>query len=274
MNTRNPLWPRLLIGSLLVLVVIQCWSHEPSPGQLIKEVPQLFLLPFLENQWTYFYLHLFTFVPVLLLSFDRKVHYYQQWRFLWPGILVMGIIFILWDSFFTRAGVWGFNEKYVSGLFFLHLPVEEWLFFLTVPFASIFIYECLNAYIGKDYLGAYQRNISRVLFLLFLLVGLINWGRLYSSMTFLLAAGLIAWLDFQQKASWLGRFYAAFMVILLPFIIVNGVLTGGYTLEPVVMYNPQEFMGIRITSVPLEDAIYGFTLLLGITGIYEWRRRN
>ncbi|HMQ46797.1 MAG TPA: lycopene cyclase domain-containing protein [Saprospiraceae bacterium] len=272
MNYLRPLWIKLLIGLLLVLVGIQWGIHQPLPDQLSKDVPQVFLLPFLERPQTYFYLHLFTFIPVFLLSFDRNVHYYKQWRYLWPGILIMGALFILWDSFFTLSDVWGFNENYVSGVFFLHLPLEEWLFFLTVPFASVFIYECLNFYVKKDWLQPLQGTISLVLLLLFLLGGFLTWGRLYSSTTLLLAAALLAYLYFLQKSPWLGRFYFAFLFVLIPFLLVNGVLTGGYTNEPVVLYNPEEFMGIRITSVPLEDAVYGFTLLLGITAIYEWRK--
>ncbi|HPH20418.1 MAG TPA: lycopene cyclase domain-containing protein, partial [Haliscomenobacter sp.] len=70
------------------------------------------------------------------------------------------------------------------------------------------------------------------------------------------------------------RFYRAFLVILIPFLLVDGVLTGGFTQQPVVVYNPAEFMGIRIVSVPVEDAVYGFLHLFGVCYWMEWLRKG
>ena len=48
---------------------------------------------------------------------------------------------------------------------------------------------------------------------------------------------------------------------MLPFFIVNGVLTGTGLESPIVNYNPKDFMGIRILTVPLEDAVYGYNMI-------------
>ena len=55
--------------------------------------------------------------------------------------------------------------------------------------------------------------------------------------------------------------------------MINGILTGGYTQEPVVIYNPEEYLGIRVTSVPLDDAIYGLLLIFSIITIFESFRK-
>jgi lycopene cyclase domain-containing protein len=59
---------------------------------------------------------------------------------------ITGLIFLGWDVLFTVKGVWSFNEKYITGFTLFRLPIEEVFFFLTVPFACLFIYYCLKYY--------------------------------------------------------------------------------------------------------------------------------
>jgi len=269
-ETKNLAWLKgLLVLLPLVLVGIQWVIDVPEKGALLLEVPKVMDLPFLETEWNYMYLHLFTVIPVFLLSFDRKVHYYTRWKALMPSILVVGLIFIAWDVFFTWREVWGFNETYFLGVTLFHLPIEEWMFFLTVPFACVFIYECLNAYIRKDLLATVEPAITPVLIILCLAVGLIYWGHLYTSTTFLATGSFVAWHYFFADGSYRSRFYLSYLVSLIPFLMVNGVLTGGYTAEPVVIYNPAEYLDIRITSVPVDDSVYGFLLLFMVVTGYE-----
>ncbi|TXB62862.1 lycopene cyclase domain-containing protein [Phaeodactylibacter luteus] len=264
---------RLAAALLPVLLVGAQWLTDVVlPGNLLFEVPVVQQYEWLERRWAYFYLHILTFLPVLLLSFDRNVHYYKKWGALFPAIIVVAAIFIGWDVFFTAQGVWGFNERYLAGWHLLGLPVEEWLFFFTVPFACAFIYECLNFYVKPDLLGRAEKVLTPMMGFGFFLVGLLHWGQLYTSTTFLLTGGftLYHWrfLDVPYRS----RFYLSYLVALIPFLIVNGVLTGGYTEQPVVVYNPEEYLGIRITSVPLDDAVYGFLMMFGVITLFEkWR---
>lgn len=264
---------RILVFFLPWIVVVAQWFTDTiKPGNLLYEVPEVSLLPWLETPWAYAYLHLFTFIPVFVLSFDKNVHYYKKWIALFPAIIIVGLFFIAWDVFFTVQGVWGFNERYFSGYTIFQLPVEEWLFFLTVPFACVFIYECLNFYVKKDLLAPVEKPLTIGMIVLFLLIGLLYWGHLYTSTTFLLTGGFLLFHYLFMDGSYRSRFYLSYLVALIPFLIVNGVLTGGYTEQPVVLYNPEEYLGIRITSVPLDDSVYGFLLIFGVVTLFErWR---
>ncbi len=271
-------WPqfgRIALAVIPIILVAILWLTDTvKANNLLLEVPQVTLVPWLESHSTYLYLHLFTFIPVFALSFDKNVHYYKKWNPLLPAIFIMAIIFILWDVFFTVVGVWGFNHDYLTGLFILELPIEEWLFFITVPFACVFIYECLNFYIRKDVLFRAERAMSVAMIVLFLVVGFFNWSKMYTATTFILAGFFVLYHVLFLESSYRSRFYLAFLVSFIPFLIVNGVLTGGYTQEPVVIYNPEECLGIRITSVPVEDAVYGFLLLFGTVTLFEKFRKS
>jgi lycopene cyclase domain-containing protein len=258
-----------LVAIPVAVVAVQ-WllSKSVVPG-LQSEVFQVARLSWLETPYAYLYLHIFTFVPIFLLSFDKNVHYYTRWRYLLPAITLVAAFFIGWDALFTARGVWGFNDTYVLGIHFADLPLEEWLFFFIVPFACVFIYECLNFYVKKDWLGPYDKQITIGLAIILLLVGGWYWQQLYTVSACLLSAALLLYHLFFLPVTWRGRFYLAYAVSLIPFLLVNGVLTGGYTQQPVVLYNPEEMIGFRLTSVPVEDSAYGFLMIFGVVTLYE-----
>ncbi|MEN0006400.1 MAG: lycopene cyclase domain-containing protein [Bacteroidota bacterium] len=264
----------VLVALPILLVSILWLTDTVKVGQLVTEVYQVKLLSWLESPYTYFYLHIFTFVPVFALSFDKNVHYYTEWKYLLPAIAIVGGIFIAWDVFFAAQEVWGFNEKYLSGWFAFGLPVEEWLFFFTVPFACVFIYECLNFYIKQDVLAPIEQPLTISLITIFLLVGFAFWGNIYTCTTFLLSGFFLLYHYLFLDGRYRGRFYLSYLVSWLPFMLVNGVLTGGYTNEPIVIYNPEEFLGIRLTSVPLDDSVYSFLLLFGTVTLFEYFRKR
>ena len=220
--------------------------------------------------YVYLYLNIFTILFPFLLSFDKRVQFYKNWRYLFPAMAINAVIFITWDSFFTRQGVWGFNDEYLLGIFLFNLPLEEVLFFITVPYACVFIYECLNEYIKRDFLQRYALPGTILLVLFIVTVGMLHLRQLYTSVTFLILPVIYIIHYSIFKAKLLGRFYLVYFVHLVPFLLVNGVLTA----LPVVWYNNSHNLGIRLTTIPIEDTIYSMVMLLITITAYEYFRRH
>lgn len=219
---------------------------------------------------TYWWINLGSLAVPLVFSFHPRLGFYRTWWALFPALLLPGLLFIAWDVVFTRMGVWGFNPDHLSGGYWLGLPVEEWLFFLAIPYACVFTYDSLKGLVRRDVLGPYAHRITRVLIAVLLVVGLAALGRWYTSVTFLLAALLLALHTFVWKSPYLGRFYLTYVVIFaFPFLIVNGMLTGLGLPEPVVWYNDAENLGLRVLTIPLEDFVYGLLLFLMNVTLYE-----
>jgi lycopene cyclase domain-containing protein len=66
---------------------------------------------------------------------------YQDGRDYSLGIGITAKAFIIWDAMFTWMDVWGFNARYLTGMEVLYLPVEEIMFFSTIPYVCLFTYE-------------------------------------------------------------------------------------------------------------------------------------
>lgn len=219
--------------------------------------------------YTYLLINLFSILIPFVASFDKRLNFHREWKFFFPGMSITMAFFIAWDVWFTELGIWGFNPRYLTGINLINLPIEEWMFFIAIPYACVFTYHALNYLVKRDYLAKYARGISWVLVVLLAAVAIWNIGRLYTSVTFLLTSAFILFHLLVLKPGYLGRFYFAYGVILIPFFIVNGILTGSFLDEQVVWYNDMENLGIRLFTIPVEDSVYGMLLIMMNVTFYE-----
>ncbi len=198
----------------------------------------------------------------LVLSFDRKVAFYRHWRYLLPALVLTALLFIPADILFTRHGVWGFNPRYHLHPTIAGLPPEEWLFFIIIPYSSIFVHYVFKAYCRSCILSDRLTGmISLFLIIVLVVAAAIYIERIYTVLYSFLAVVLIA-LALLSDDKLLNYFYLSFLIILIPFFIVNGVLTGSFIDDEVVWYNKAEITGLRIMTIPAEDIIYGFCMIL------------
>lgn len=219
------------------------------------------------EQYTYLLVNIFSLFIPLALSFESKIAYYKKWKFLFPALTITAAVFLVWDALFTTNGVWGFNPKYLTGIYICNLPLEEILFFFCIPYSSIFAYEALKL---LKFSFAHYQFPATILLLLVCAGGIVFYhNKLYTFYTALFLLIFLLLQLFYIKGNYLGMFYFSYLIILIPFTIVNGLLTGSWIAEPVVWYNNNENMGIRFLTIPVEDIFYGMLMLLMSVSIYE-----
>ena len=202
------------------------------------------------------------------------MNFIRFWKPFFLAIISVGLFFIIWDIYFAYQNVWGFNDDYLIGIRWFKLPLEEWLFFLLIPYASNFIHYSLEYFFPKLELSKKAtQGISIILFVVSLGVFTWNLDKIYTASSFGLFALLML---FQMLFQWkyARRFYLSFIVIYIPFFFVNSALTGSYSEKPVVFYDNTENLGIRLGTIPVEDSFYCFALLYSITLVFEYLKNK
>jgi lycopene cyclase domain-containing protein len=67
-----------------------------------------------------------------------------------------------------------------------------------------------------------------------------------------------------------GRFWVFIVVMFLFKILVNGYLTA----RPIVLYGEEFFLGVRVFAIPLEDFLFGFSLITLSVVLWEYFTRR
>lgn len=193
--------------------------------------------------------------------------------YLWHAlgsILFCATPYIAWDALVTDRH-WNFNPKYVLDLRLAHLPLGEWLFFFTVPFATIFTWEMFFAS------GRLVEKSQGSFPTLFFSSGICSsafflWqGKEYTGLA--IAAFSLAMAGDHLMSTGVFRDRRAHM--LAAFIFVwTGLFNGYLTARPVVRYDPQYQLDIRLGTIPIEDFVYGLSLLAWVMVLYRYACRR
>jgi lycopene cyclase domain-containing protein len=212
--------------------------------------------------WLYSTMLICTISAPFFLSFDKKLQFYKLWKFILPSILVVAFFYIIFDIYLTKLGIWGFNQRYHFNILIFNLPLEECLFFIAIPYSSIFLHFSIVLYFPKLQLSNKVSNILSVLLIFVLaIVILLYFNKIYTIYVFsiLIVALIISIFD---KSRTINSYYVSFLFILVPFFVVNAILTGCFIDEEIVWYNNAQNLGIRIFTIPIEDVGYAFGLIL------------
>jgi len=93
-------------------------------------------------------------------------------------------------------------------------------------------------------------------------MALLHYDKIYTLVTAIATLGTVIYLHFVARVDWIAKASFVFSILMLGFFPVNGVLTGTGLESPIVNYNPGDFLGVRMLTIPIEDAVYGYTQFL------------
>jgi lycopene cyclase domain-containing protein len=190
-------------------------------------------------------------------------------RTIWPSlrktvlsITPISLIFIIIDELVTGVW-WSFNPTFISGLYIGKLPIEEIAFFISVPFACLFLYLNLkNLLVAKQL--SFPHNPLLLAIIPSALISLLN--GLWYTLTVLAATTGIILTDKHYSGKLSQRTFLIFMGITIVFTaLFNGYLTA----RPVVTYNADYKSTIQVGTVPIEDFFYGLILIYAVIYRYD-----
>ena len=222
------------------------------------------------QQYTYLIINFLTVIICFIFSFDKRIRFDRYFGSFLKASVLVAIPFILWDSWFTKLGIWWFNDDYLIGIRFLGLPIEEWLFFVCIPFSCVFTYFCLTKFFNLNWANGFNNIIVFVSVIACAVTALLHPEKTYTFVTCLITLITLLFLHFFVRAEWIGQASLVFTILMLGFFPVNGILTGTGIESPIVNYNPAEFLNIRILTIPIEDAVYGYTQFLLNIYFFKW----
>jgi len=88
---------------------------------------------------------LFTIIGSFWLEIVLKVGVLRRVKRLFLSIAPVAILFLIWDAYAISQGHWYFDSNQILGVIGpFDIPLEEFLFFIFVPIASVMTIEAVR----------------------------------------------------------------------------------------------------------------------------------
>jgi len=222
------------------------------------------------NFWYLLLLIGIALIPVIY-NIKYPINFIAPLKYFLPAFLFTGTIFVIWNIRFTEIQIWSFSPYYTTGIELLNLPIEEWLSLLVFSSFSMYFYEQVKSRFCNFEKPNYFLAFSLILVVF---IGLLAWysrQKLYPFFTFFLLFIYLGYTIFRNRfKKHLTKFYLTYLVTLIPFFLLKGILCN----LPALMYENMHTLGIRVWNVPVEDFGYLFLLLIMNISIFEYLKER
>jgi len=215
--------------------------------------------------YTYLLINLaFLLIPVLLFSV-RQLNFTEQSKFIILAVLINVFAFSVPTEFLTQLKVIAFNPSYMTGMTLWQLPIEELLLSLILPLCGLSVYLFLNLRFPDNGPEKYSLAVSNMMIGVCIAMLYFGHQKLYTLFTFSILIVFIVYIEYMNKIRFMYRFYRAFLVSLIPFYILYGVLVN----LPVVNFNRLQTLNFSQLNIPFEAPFYFMGMLLLTVYLFE-----
>lgn len=98
----------------------------------------------------------------LPLEFILGARVYRRPLRLLQVILVIVLVFSVWDIIAIENGLWWYSERFTSGIILpFGLPLEELVFFIVIPICGLLTYEAVGRVFGFFRSWSQRRSHAR-----------------------------------------------------------------------------------------------------------------
>jgi lycopene cyclase domain-containing protein len=223
-----------------------------------------------QNFW-YLIILIVTGAVSFFLLVKKTNNYIIELKYMLPAIIFSGGIFTILNKRFCEAEIISFNNNYLAGTNILKLPVEEWLFLLVMSILSVTVYILVKIKFADFEKPKVFTAVNLILLLVFGLTAWFSRQKSFSFFLFFLLTIYFGYTIFRNRfKNHLMKFYLAYLISIFPFFIIKKILN---TL-PVIFYNFEQTLGIRIFGVYVEEFGYFFLLTLMNITIFEYLRER
>lgn len=102
-------------------------------------------------------------VITLPLEFLFGARVWRRPRRLLPAVGITMLVFAVWDAIAVSRGHWTYNPRYVTSWELGNLPVEEMVFFFSIPICGLLTYEAVRRVLFEwpDIMATLRRLVRR-----------------------------------------------------------------------------------------------------------------
>lgn len=101
------------------------------------------------NQFQYLLLMGACLAITLPLEVVLGARVYRRVRLLLPTLLVVVVVFGLWDLLGILRGHWTYSSEFMTGVALGPMPLEEIVFFVVIPLAALLSYEAVGTILRR-----------------------------------------------------------------------------------------------------------------------------
>ena len=151
---------------------------------------------------------------------------------------------------------------------FIGIPIAQYILNFTFSFAAVSLYQYLNIKFPKNDLQRYSLAVSNLLLGLCIAFLFFAYSKWYTVSTFATLLILLLFIEYVGKLRFMYKAYRAFVLMLIPFHLIYGVLFWKGT----IAIDKNHLAGLYIAKIPVESHFVALAMMLLSIYMFEFFR--